>query len=299
MQPTAEFPLLQLTKMLHLPLNHQHFQSEATPILAWPQCFANDEASEAPKLFWTPGDPPEQTEAPPLMVSPTSLGGVRPSSQNTETRWPGLAVALLGYALAIGASLSWQSGLSGQAIPVYDEPIEVEIIIERPAEASPEPATVTETIREEVKTEVAEPPSGSSPDPQPTLQAETHEPVQAPVPPKPKEPVKSAKAQQSSKQARSGDNASLIDAYRLQVAAQIARNKPANSFATTAQGVALVSFTIAQDGQAGSIKLTQSSGNSTLDQEAIATIKRSSPFPAPPALATRTFTVPIRFQTRS
>jgi protein TonB len=196
-------------------------------------------------------------------------------------------------------SLSWQAGLSGQATPVYDEPIEVEIIIERPAEASPEPAAMTETIREGVTTDIAEPPSESSPDPQPTLQAEAPEPAQAPVPPKPKEPVKSAKAQQPSKQARSGDNASLIDAYRLQVAAQIARNKPANSFAATAQGVALVSFIIAQNGQAGSIKLTQSSGHSTLDQEAIATIKRSSPFPAPPDLATRTFTVPIRFQTRS
>lgn len=285
--------------MLHLPLNHQHFQSEATPILAWQQRFADEEASEAPKLFWAPNDLSGQVEAPPLMACPTSLGGIRPSSKDTEVRWPGLAVALLGYTLAIGASISWQSGLSGQAIPVYDEPIEVEIIIEQPAEASPEPATVTETIREDVKPDVEEPPSESSPDPQPTLQAEAPEPVQAPVPPKPKEPVKSAKAQQPSKQARSGDDASLIDAYRLQVAAQIARNKPANSFAATAQGVALVSFTIAQDGQAGSIKLTQSSGNSTLDQEAIATIKRSSPFPAPPALATRTFTVPIRFQTRS
>ena len=286
--------------MLHLPLNHQQFHSEVAPILAPPHRFAEDEAPEAAKLFWAPDNQLERAEAPPLTENATSLGGVRPPCGDAETGWPGLIIAALGYALAIGASFTWQSGLSGQAIPVFDEPIEVEIIMEQPAEASPEPVPTTEAIREEMtKTEISETPTDATPEPQLTVQAETPEPIQALTPPTPKEPVKAAKTQPPSKQARSGDNASLIDAYRLQVAAQIARNKPANSFAAAAQGVAMVSFMIAQDGQAGSIKLTQSSGNSTLDQEAIATIKRSSPFPAPPAMATRTFTVPIRFQSRS
>jgi protein TonB len=197
-------------------------------------------------------------------------------------------------------SISWQTRLSGQTIPLYDKTIEVEIIIERPTEALPDPVLLTGISKEGPTREIPQPPPDIIPDPQPTMLAETPEAVQAlNPPPTRRKPIQSTKAQQPANQATAGDNASVIDAYRVHVAAQIARNKPANSFAATAQGVAMISFTVAQDGQAGSIKLTQSSGNSTLDQEAIATIKRSSPFPAPPAGSARIFTVPINFQTKS
>ncbi len=84
-------------------------------------------------------------------------------------------------------------------------------------------------------------------------------------------------------------------AYRGVVAARLARNKPRGDVALLGQGTAVVAFQIAQSGAAVGIRITRSAGSPALDRAALATIRRSSPFPPPPRGAGRAFRVPVRF----
>lgn len=64
-------------------------------------------------------------------------------------------------------------------------------------------------------------------------------------------------------------------------------------------GIATLTFSISADGRVKSVKLQGSSGASILDQAALATVQRASPFPAIPAeagVSTMTFTVPLRYR---
>jgi protein TonB len=60
-------------------------------------------------------------------------------------------------------------------------------------------------------------------------------------------------------------------------------------------GTASVSFTVDGSGRVVSVRLKASSGSSILDQEALATVRRASPWPAPPSGASVTVNVPIRY----
>lgn len=64
-------------------------------------------------------------------------------------------------------------------------------------------------------------------------------------------------------------------------------------------GTARVVFTINQSGRVTAARLAGSSGDGTLDAEAVAMIRRASPVPAPPpgvgGGGSITLTVPIRF----
>ena len=55
---------------------------------------------------------------------------------------------------------------------------------------------------------------------------------------------------------------------------------------------------IDNNGNVLSSSLTRSSGSASLDQEAVAAVRRSSPVPAPPADAGKTITVPFSFTLR-
>lgn len=60
-----------------------------------------------------------------------------------------------------------------------------------------------------------------------------------------------------------------------------------------------VSFVVAANGRASSIRIVRSSGDSKLDAAAVATVKRAAPFPAIPSGAGRrswAFTVPLAFR---
>jgi protein TonB len=67
------------------------------------------------------------------------------------------------------------------------------------------------------------------------------------------------------------------------------------------QGVVEVEFTIDREGRVVALRVTQSSGSSTLDAEALATLRRANPLPAPPvqaAEATLDLALPIHFRIR-
>jgi protein TonB len=63
------------------------------------------------------------------------------------------------------------------------------------------------------------------------------------------------------------------------------------------RGLATVRFTVSGSGQLLSAGLVSSAGDSQLDQEAVAVVRRSAPFPPPPS-GQVTRTIPMRFNTR-
>jgi periplasmic protein TonB len=67
------------------------------------------------------------------------------------------------------------------------------------------------------------------------------------------------------------------------------------------QGVVSIEFTIDREGRVVASRVTQSSGSSALDAEALATLRRANPLPAPPvqaADATFDLALPIHFRIR-
>lgn len=68
------------------------------------------------------------------------------------------------------------------------------------------------------------------------------------------------------------------------------------------EGSAGVAFTLDRSGKVLSAKLTNSSGSTDLDAEAVAVLERASPFPAPPADVARasiSLRLPIKFQIKN
>jgi periplasmic protein TonB len=88
--------------------------------------------------------------------------------------------------------------------------------------------------------------------------------------------------------------------YNGLVAAHLQRYKQYPTTARTArsQGAATVSFSVDEFGRVTSVELAHPSGISAFDQEAMAMVRRASPFPRPPDGHGRDFTVPVRFNRR-
>jgi periplasmic protein TonB len=91
-----------------------------------------------------------------------------------------------------------------------------------------------------------------------------------------------------------------VDSYRAAVFARIAAavHYPDSARERGAEGVAAVSFAFDAAGRVTSESLTRSSGDATLDDDALASVRRASPLPAPPAGAPHGFTAPIRYRLR-
>jgi protein TonB len=89
-------------------------------------------------------------------------------------------------------------------------------------------------------------------------------------------------------------------AYRGVVFGRIAAQKryPEAARERAPHGVAIVSFSIGGSGQLAGASLAQSAGDPILDAEALATVRRASPFPPPPAGAPRNFSAPLSYRVR-
>ena len=82
--------------------------------------------------------------------------------------------------------------------------------------------------------------------------------------------------------------------YEQEIFSELAKAKKAGRYLET-PGTASVVFSIDERGKLLDVKLTVSSGINALDQEAIATVRRASPFPPPPKGAKRTFLAAVSF----
>ncbi len=99
--------------------------------------------------------------------------------------------------------------------------------------------------------------------------------------------------------ASAASSSAAVANYPGRIQASLRRALRYPSGARGASGAAHVRFVVAANGSASSIRVVKSTGNSDLDEAAIATVRRASPFPAIPAEAGRAswgFTVPLVFQ---
>jgi periplasmic protein TonB len=97
------------------------------------------------------------------------------------------------------------------------------------------------------------------------------------------------------------NNARAIRQWRDVVVARLQSAKRYPTAARGAQGEAMIRFTLNRDGRVLSRSLVRSSGNSALDEEALAMVNRAAPFPAVPAEipgASVVMPVPVRFAVR-
>jgi periplasmic protein TonB len=95
-------------------------------------------------------------------------------------------------------------------------------------------------------------------------------------------------------------NERAVATWRSQILALVERNKryPEAARSRHEQGITQVRFMLDREGRVSDAQVTQSSGSSALDNEAIALLQRAQPFPAPPAaFAGQSVAVklPIRF----
>jgi TolA protein len=97
------------------------------------------------------------------------------------------------------------------------------------------------------------------------------------------EAAEASQGKQASKGRVSASRGSVLN-YGASVRAKIARNTPKHS--GSGGGAARVAFAVSPSGALTSARIVKSSGNSALDQTALSTVRRSSPFPPPPAGAT-------------
>jgi protein TonB len=88
--------------------------------------------------------------------------------------------------------------------------------------------------------------------------------------------------------------------YQRAVAARISAMKryPEAARERAPHGVAVVRFSIGASGQIGGVSIAQSAGDAILDAEALATVRRASPFPPPPQGAPPAFLAPLSFRIR-
>lgn len=94
---------------------------------------------------------------------------------------------------------------------------------------------------------------------------------------------------------KSGASGSAINAYASRVRAKILSRRPGSA----GYGTTVVSFGLTTSGGLQYARIARSSGNSGLDQKALASVRGASPFPAPPNGAKASqlrFSIPFQFR---
>lgn len=87
-------------------------------------------------------------------------------------------------------------------------------------------------------------------------------------------------AESRSAPARVSASAGDVSGYTARVRARVAANRPSGG---GMRGTAFISFGISKSGGLTYARVARSSGNARLDQAALAAVRRSAPFPPPPA----------------
>jgi protein TonB len=105
-----------------------------------------------------------------------------------------------------------------------------------------------------------------------------------------------SKAGKGTGSGRASASRGSILTYAALVRARVAANKPSGS---GLRGTAVVAFGVTPSGDLRYARVVRSSGNAALDRLALAAVRRSAPFPTPPAGAASTqlrFSIPFDFQ---
>lgn len=180
-------------------------------------------------------------------------------------------------------------------VPLEERPEEVKPIEEQPVIASaagPEQENVKDPEPEEVETPEPEPEEVVEPKPEAVEQA---------LPPQVAAVAQESVAaqRQSSSLEKKGGDTTAHSAYLGTLRSHLERNKvnPRSGFV----GTAVVRFKVSSNGEVISREIVTSSGNKVLDEAALASIEKASPFPAMPEGLQREqieVSVPFRFRVR-
>ncbi len=188
-----------------------------------------------------------------------------------------------------------------QPEPVVERPI----VIEPPPELPALSAELTPPPPPPVAVPAQAPPivqPRREPPPRPVVRRQEpreqppRERVARPAPPRPPSPPSSASEGRGVTSRATPRTSSPPPSYLALVMAQLHRAKPASAGQT---GRAVVRFSILRSGAAGGVSLASSSGNSVVDQAAVAMVRRAAPFPPLPAEygpAAMPLTVPVAFR---
>jgi protein TonB len=179
---------------------------------------------------------------------------------------------------------------------------------QRPAQVEAAPAV--DVRPEATGGETAPPPPVPAPEARPTrtepAQARRREPTNRPARTERQEQAAPASRRGTNRQGAAGRSrgggkrtsqagAGAVSGYGARVRARILANRPSAS----GVGRAVVTFGVASSGGLRFVRLARSSGDGRLDQAALAAVRRSSPFPTPPAGASAaqlTFTIGLSFR---
>jgi protein TonB len=151
------------------------------------------------------------------------------------------------------------------------------------------------------------PPRETPPDVNAVITPPREQPKEArPVEPKAKQPVQKKSDEKKTEQKKVtrqtpseaaggvGRQSVASDAnYNGMVSAHLRRHQRTNT--TGVMGKGRVTFSINGSGSVTSVSVAQSTGAAVLDQEMVASVRRASPFPAPPDGRARTFAQPLDF----
>jgi periplasmic protein TonB len=193
-----------------------------------------------------------------------------------------------------------------EATPQRSQP---EVVEPAPERAEPEQAVAPQ--RNETA-EAREPdtalPRTEPPKPEPITTEAEREPAPSPATKtreQPAPPQKTASREQKSTAPRSsaasgvGVGQSQRDTnYHGLVAAHLARHKrfPSDARSRREQGSATVRFDLDGSGRVTRVSLVRGTGSASLDREAVAMVRRASPFPPPPDRQPANFTAPVSFR---
>jgi TonB family protein len=158
------------------------------------------------------------------------------------------------------------------------------------------------TVASPATARVAKPPPSERPTPprvaKPTPPEKTSPRISREPPESSRSASRATKLASLPPQAAPGASSAEVAAYQGEVLGRIAAQKryPEAARERAPQGVAIVRFSIAASGQLAGASLSRSAGDPLLDAEALATVRRASPFPPPPAGAPRNFSVPLSYR---
>jgi periplasmic protein TonB len=180
---------------------------------------------------------------------------------------------------------------------------------------SPDPDTATAAPREippdttelSLLPQPEEKPVEPKPEPKPQAAAPT--PVKNAKPARERRRVAAPTRERAAEQARASTPSTAANSvgigrsnnatnYAGLVSAHLRRHQqyPAGARSRGDQGTASVTFTLDAGGRVTAARLARSSGVSSIDSEVTAMVRRASPFPAPPAGRSVSFTVPVNFR---
>lgn len=269
----------------------------------WPLLLIGSVAAHAGLFAWFMQEPPPRASIGLEVISVELVLGAQSEAGTAQT--PGEASVESAHSPDIAPPDDTRTELTEQPVPEVKETPKPEIQEPKPVvQEEPKPQMQAVAPPEPLP----EPELAVDPEPKKEPVVEAVKEIPKPVAKKPvKEKGKAkrqriAAASQQSVAANSvGRGSSQSDSnYRGMVIAHLSRHKqfPSEARSRGEQGVASVTFSIDGNGRVTSVRLSRSSGSSTLDHEVQAMARRASPFPAPPSGRSMSFTAPINFNLR-